>query len=195
MRVFILGLPRSGTSMMTNIIKLLGINIIYTSDKKRKEMDERYKKRLGEYHPNKAGFFEIIDEPFRNYLKISQTDNTGCKLIIPLDRLRLDFVSSCDGKVILMARDPEEIRQSQEAFYSKKSNLEIIKTQLVSEELKLKENKIDFLKINYRDVLDNPQKEIKRIADFIGKEVTSKAINSVNQKAIRFKREELVYGA
>ena len=137
--VFVFSLPRCGSSMTTGICEKLGVNMIYTSEdpEKRQKMQERYKKRLGEYIPNEH-FYEITENQFSNWLKVIKTPYAGCKVIIPVNGMRWDGVLYQPSKVLMMMRDPEEIRQSQEAFYSRQSDAAYIRTALVQEQLKLK---------------------------------------------------------
>ena len=203
--VFVFGLPRSGTSMMTHALELLGVKMIYTSEdpEKKEKMDERYKKTLGEkYHPNEAGFFEVTQDLFDHYLEILSTPYAGCKMIIPVRRPIFDVVKYNPGaKVIQMWRDPEEIRQSQQAFYrgdaieEAESRVAMMRTQLATQKLTLENHKIDTLHVQYRDVLDNPLGKIQEIAHFINApNVIDAAVNSINPKVNRFRKEELVLG-
>jgi hypothetical protein len=122
--VFVFSLPRCGSSMMTGIVERLGVNMVYTSEDKdnRKKMRKQHKKRLGEYVPNEH-FYEITENQFANWMKVMETPYAGCKVIIPVQGMRWEAVMHQPSKVIMMMRDPEEIRQSQEAFYSKKTVL------------------------------------------------------------------------
>ena len=119
-RVYVFSLPRCGSSMMTGIIERLGVEMIYTTEdeESRKKMQEVYKKKFGEYVPNEH-FYEITKNQFENWVKIYNTPYSGCKVIIPVNGMRWEAVCSQPSKVIMMMRDPSEIRQSQEAFYKK----------------------------------------------------------------------------
>ena len=195
--VYVFGLPRSGTSMTTHVLELLGVNIIETSEEKREQADKRYKKHFGEYHPNKTGFFEVTKDFFTNYEKIHETPFSGCKMIIPVANQRLDAVRHTPCKVILTWRDPEEIRQSQMAYYRRGNDISIglIRTLLVEEKLKLEKLKIPYIIVDYRKMLDNPRKEIIEIAKFIqAPRHVCDAVDFVNPEQNRFKKEELVDG-
>lgn len=200
--VFIFSLPRCGSSMMTGIVERLGVNMIYTSEEeeKRKKMKKEYKKKLGKYIPNEH-FYEITENHFANWMKIMETPYSGCKVIIPVVGMRWEAVLYKPSRVIMMMRDLEEIRQSQEAFYSKRTDIAYLRTAIVSEQLKLETAKkdhpetFDFIQVQYQDVLANPKKEIKRIAEFIqAPNQITKAVNSVKPKANRFKKEDLIEG-
>ena len=117
-RVYVLSLPRCGSSMMTGIIERLGIKMMYTTEDEeiRKKATENYKKNFGEYVPNEH-FYEITNNHFEHWMKIYNTPASGCKVIIPANGMRWEAMCSQPSKVIMMWRDPAEIRQSQEAFY------------------------------------------------------------------------------
>lgn len=202
--VFVFSLPRSGSSMMCGILKELGVNIISTSDTEEelKKRNEKERKRYGdEYHMNPK-FYEITKNVWENYFKIMRSNYAGCKMIIPVSNERMAVVKHKEARVIMMWRDPEEMRQSQQASYKQnefideeRAELEraMIRTKLVSQKLLLKKLKIKTLHIQYRDVLKNPLKEIKKIAKFINspKDI-NKAVALVKPQLNRFKSEELI---
>ena len=206
--VFVVGLPRSGTSMTTGICEKLGVHMIHTSDfeEKLKKRNEQERKRYGdEYQMNIDGFFEITDNVWDHYMEIMSTPYSGCKMIIPVtnDRMHVVKFNPC-ARVIQMWRDPEEIRQSQQAAYDgdkyvteemAETKKAIIRTQLVQQKLRLEHLKIKRLDIQYRDVLNDPIGKITEIAQFI-KAINSikEAVDWVNPSKNRFKKEELADG-
>ena len=195
--VYVFGLPRSGTSMTTHVLELLGVNIVETSEEHKERADKRYKKSFGEYHPNETGFYEITKNFFTNYEKIHEIPFSGCKMIIPVTHHRFDAVKHTPCKVIMTWREPEEIRQSQMAYYRRGSNIDIgtIRTLLVEEKLKLEKNKIPFIIVDYNKVINNPREEIIKIAKFIqAPKHICDAVDFVNPKQNRFKKEELIDG-
>ena len=194
--VFVFGLHRSGTSMMTKICELLGVNMVYTSEEIKDKTDNRFKKQYGDYHANPKGFNEVTKDFTGHYMKIASTPYSGCKMIIPVCGNRWEWVSMYPSKVILMMRDLEEIRQSQMAYFKPQGvDVAYIRTALVSEKIKLRDNNIDFITVNYREVLDNPIKEISKVARFLNaKQSILEAVKSVDKKQNRFKKEELVSG-
>jgi len=204
--VFVFGLPRSGTSMMTRIVELLGVKVIYTSenDERRQELNEKYKKKLGDYHPNEKGFFEITENMLNNYIKILATPYSGCKMIIPVaprnHRFKAVKFNSC-AKVIQMWRDPEEIRQSQQAFYrgnaveDAEGRIAYLRSCLVQQQLWFQQHRVSSLDIEYRDVLANPRAIVEKVAKHINAvNDIEAAVNSVDSKLTRFKKEELEAG-
>ena len=162
-RVFVFGLPRSGTSCMTHICELLDVKMFHTSEEKPHEYPH-----LGEYHPNPKGFYEVTKNVFRNYVDIYNTPYSGCKMIVPVTGIRWDVVKSKPSRVIFMTRDPQEIKDSQEAFYSCESDLAYIRTAIVSQRIALRDAEIPFLEINHRDLMTNTKSTVSAVRDFLG---------------------------
>ena len=196
--VYVFGLPRSGTSMTTKICELLGVNMVYTSEDNKERADKGYKKNFGEkYHPNETGFYEVTKNFFTNYEEIHETPFAGCKMIVPVTHQRFDAVKHTPCKVILTWRDPEEIRQSQMAYFRHDRDIEVswIRTVLVEEKLKLKNNNIPCHIADYNKIIENPKEEIKEIAKFLhAPRHICDAVDFVNPKQNRFKKEALVDG-
>ncbi len=195
--VFIVSLPRSGSSMMTSIVDKLGVNMIYTSEdkEKRRKCLERSKLRFGDYHPNSEGFFEIVNNTFDNFLNILTKPYSGCKMIIPVNTYRWGLIEYTPCRVIQMWRDPEEIRQSQIAFYKRDISVEEIQGRLSRQRLILENNNIPTIGVNYRNLLTNPEEQIRWIAEFINAPNSiEEAIKLVKPELNRFKKEKLEVG-
>ncbi len=203
--VFVFGLPRSGTSMMMGICERLGVKMMHTSDTEEqlKKRNENERKRYGDnYQMNRDGFFEITRDNWTHYFEIMSVPYSGCKMIIPVRGDRLFVVRFNPGaRVIQMWRDPEEMRQSQQASY--KGNMGVteeqaeiqramIRTKLVQQKLQLKDLGIDAIDVQYQDVLRDSTKEIKRVAEFISAPNSiDEAVGWVDPQKNRFKKEEL----
>ena len=191
--VYVMGLPRSGTSMMTHCVRLLGVNIVETSESTevKAQQDKRYKENFGEYHPNSEGFFEITTDITSNLLSIFRQPYSGCKMIIPVNGLRFDLVKASPSRVIVMLRKPENIKASQEAFYSKRTNLAFVRTALVEQQRWLKKAEVPFLPVRYEEVLEDPRKELEKITAFINSPRSiAEAVRSVNPDMCRFSSNE-----
>lgn len=196
--VFVLGLPRSGTSMMTKCVELLGVDMYYdTENEKNKTLyEELYKHRFGsQYHPNKDGFFELSKDYIHGRLKILGHCYSGCKIIAPIGWYDAGVLCKGYSKVVLMTRDVEEIRQSQEAFYSKHSDADVLKMHLANQKVFLKRHKIPFVEVPYRDALDQTKAVMQALKKFLNapNSITN-AVNHVKPNAIRFKKESLING-
>lgn len=204
--VFVLGLPRTGTSMMMGIIERLGVKIISTSDTEEelKKRNERERKRYGDkYQMNPDGFYEITKNPWDHFIRVIATPYSGCKLVIPIGRHHMQMVlfNPC-AKVIMMWRDPEETRQSQQASYKAgelptKKQAETqraqIKSLLVTHKLNLEKQGIDTLHIEYQDVLRSPREQVLKVAEFINAESgIEDAVEWVDPEKNRFRKENLI---
>ena len=70
-----------------------------------------------------------------------------------------------------------------------------IKSMLGNQKHAMKEKNIKHLIVDYRDVLNNKEENIYRIADFIrADDGVEEAISFINPKQNRYKTEELVHG-
>jgi len=201
-RVFVVSLPRCGSSLLTGIVQRLGVTIIETSedDEAKQKRSEQYANRLGEYVPNEE-FHEITREPWVNWMKVMETPYSGCKVIINSDLCRGGMLWQAmiynPAKVLMLKRDPEEIRQSQEAFYRKPRAPQLgetgfedqaemarsfFRTALVQMEMRLKQravmsnsarfgddsvNPFDYQIIEHRKLIDKPLETTRKIAAFI----------------------------
>jgi len=194
--VFVIGLPRSGTSMMTNIVRLLGVDIISSTEKEENKMkyDKKYREHFGtKYHPNSQGFYELTNvmELVEGLLKKTYC---GCKLIAPIDGFRTGLLTKYN-KFIFMWRNVEEIRQSQMAFYSSEVDVSLLKTKLVNQERQLKKLGLDYIKIDYQRTLCNTEEVVNEIKRFIKSDkLVAEAVKSVDSSLNRFKEERLIHG-
>jgi hypothetical protein len=195
--VYVLGLPRSGTSMTMGVLEMLGVNMVHTSEEDKEKTDERFKNKYGEYHANPLGFREITHNQFTNYLKMLGNYHSGCKMIVPVTGIRWEILTQFPSKVIFITRDVEEIRQSQEAYYAKEGSVDIayLKSALVTQRINLKKAKIPTIEINYNHFLIDKVKVIQTIKEFIRSDRDiQEAVDFVQPKNNRFKRENLING-
>ncbi len=196
--VYLFGLPRSGTSMHTKIIELLGVKMHYTTenDENKLQHDENYFQKFGEdYHPNPTGFYEIGRDGQGEYKKMLEGTYGGCKMIIPVRGHRWEHVKATPSKVIMTWRDPEEIRQSQMGFYSRASDIGQLRTALVQQQMDLEESKIPHMISHMDKMIADPAKQIKVIADFINAPNTiDEAVKFVDPKQYRFQKDKLTPG-
>lgn len=120
-RVYVLSLPRCGSSMMTGICEYLGVHMKYTTEEEEevKKREQNEKQRYGETYRMNPRFYEITKNNFKLWMDIYNNPFSGCKVIIPVSGFRWEAMIAKPAKVIMMWRDPSEIRQSQEASYKK----------------------------------------------------------------------------
>jgi len=192
--VFVFSLPRCGSSMMTGVIERLGVRMVYTSEDDKEKREKSYAKRLGKYMPNEF-FGEITNNQWTNQLQILTTPYSGCKMIIPVRNFHMDLVVGCPGKVVMMWREPEEIRQSHIAFYNKSPDVSYFESALTWQEMELNKNNIDYRIVKFQEVIDDPINTIQDIARFINApNDIEEAVKFVNPDAKRFNKQELEIG-
>ena len=215
-RVFVASLPRSGSSMMTAIVEQLGVHMVYTTEdaEELERREEAQRKRYGEHYRMNPHFYEISKNQFASWMEIYNTPFSGCKVIIPVGGMRWQAMISQPAKVVMMWRDPAEIRQSQEASYNRAradysgdddqepwEHAEAhLRTLLAQAEIQFtkqaEQGDFAWIQVPYRRVLENPRGEIARVADFIGADLSNipAAVKSVDPNLCRFKVEELEEG-
>ena len=154
------GLPRSGTSLMMQILEAAGLDIL--SDEERSADDN-----------NPKGYFEY--EPVK---KIAQDNlwmkDASGKCLKVIAYLIKYLPSNFEYKILYMKRDIIEIITSQQKMLGK--SLDVYPAALDMAYKKeeaavlnyISENSnMDILVVNYSDLVNNNESELKRIADFL----------------------------
>ena len=216
-RVFVASLPRCGSSMMSGALERLGVHMVYTTEdaEECERREEAERKRYGEHYRMNPAFFEIDKDHFANWVKVYNTSFSGCKVIIPVGGMRWEAMKARPAKVIMMWREPAEIRQSQEASYKQAratySGAEdrepwehaeaCLRTRLAQAEIQFSKqaeesDSFEWIQVRYRDVLTDPRAEVFRVAEFIGasRERIDDATRSIDPSLCRFKVEDLAVG-
>ena len=183
--IVVSGLPRSGTSMMMQMLHEGGIDIF--SDQERKA-DES----------NPKGYFEheSVKRLARDASWVSNARNKAVKVIANL----LFYLPDRNNyKVIFMLRHIDEVINSQQQMLirNNKEGAKNYPTNLAESYRKTLEkvrrwNKsrqnVDMLDVNYSDVVEDPYKEALRVADFLrGKVDAEKMMAAVDKKLYRTK--------
>ena len=152
------GLPRSGTSMMMQILYYGGFPIA---------KDDR--RMIDEHNPK--GYFEIdgiINKIQDNPSTIFNYKGKVLKIIA----YGLKFLPKGNYKIIYMLRNIDEVLSSMEKMSGKiDRSIEkplFEKLNKYSIQLLEKRDDIDYILVKYADVVKNPIQEIKRINDFLG---------------------------
>ena len=178
--VVVSGLPRSGTSLMMQMLDAGGSSIL--TDEHRKA-DESNPKGYYEYDP----VMSIHKD--NSWLKLAQ--NKSVKIVAPL----LNHLSSkYRYKVIFMVRDLNEVLRSQQIMRGK--DPEDLPLQLLDSYTKLlkgvevwknSEPGVEMIYINYKDALENPESVVNRVTQFIGKDDFDKQamVDCVDMKLYR----------
>ena len=182
--VIVSGLPRSGTSLMMQMMVKGGVEAL--TDGKRKADKS-----------NPKGYFEY--EPVMSIHKdnswLKKAQNKSLKVVAPL----LKHVSpEYRYKIIFMKRDLDEVVKSQQTMIGK--DPETIPVKLYNsyheqleqiETWKEKEPGVELIFIDYKDVLFETEKMVNKVQKFIGKKLDTKAMEGcVDLSLYRNKVEE-----
>jgi len=179
--VIVSGLPRSGTSMMMQILDAAGMDIL--TDQNRKA-DENNPKGYYEYDPVKK---LMVDK--------SWLPNAKGKVVKVIAQLLPYLPSNYDYKVIFMRREMSEVLKSQQIMLGKEKDVskkafptglnDAFLKQLSRVETWIESQpNIDVLNVNYKDVIDQPNDEVEAISAFLGLEIDAKKVNNVIDESL-----------
>lgn len=167
------GLPRSGTSLMMQILEKSSLEIL-SDGIRQKDIN------------NPEGYYEL--EAVKGIVKDNSFLKTAqgkvVKIVAPLPMF-LD--KSLSYRVIFMRREIDEILRSQEIMLNKDQQAErekfaaIYATHIQKTYQFFELNKIPFLVVNYRELIQSPESELEKIIEFLGIEphieILASAIN------------------
>jgi len=181
------GYMRTGTSMMMKALEAGGLEAAFNPS--RNEMNKEFGDK--DYKPNVGGFYELERREYNqpNFPRMYEG-----KLLKCLWGGLTKFVVG-DYKVVFMKRDPEEIRQSYEAFFGGQAPPSLKRyDEIMKESIAMLLNRKDtqLIILNYRDVLENPRKEFEKLKDWSID--IEKCVEVVSPELCRFKIEELTVG-
>ncbi|TXT53804.1 MAG: hypothetical protein BAJALOKI1v1_2290002 [Promethearchaeota archaeon] len=183
--VIVSGIPRSGTSLLMQMLKTGGMEIL--ADNKRKP-DES----------NPKGYLEL-DAVKKLAQDNSCLKNQAGKVVKVISHLLKYLPESQKYKIIFMNRDMHEIMASQSKMLNKnekKFSKELIKAFLkelkqVKEWIKTQPNK-EILNLHYKKILKNPSKQIEKLIDFLGISLdTTAMIEAIDPTLYRNKLDAL----
>jgi broad-specificity NMP kinase len=167
MIIVVSGLPRSGTSMMMRILEKGGVSIL--TDNVRKADNDNLK---GYYE------FEKVKQLDRDRSWLNSAEGKAVKIISALLK---HLPPDHQYKVIFMKRDIDEILASQKKMMERRGE----KPEKVPDEMMgglfekhlketkewLNENSIETLYVNYNDVLEEPLPHLRRVNEFLSKDL------------------------
>jgi hypothetical protein len=168
--IVVTGLPRSGTSLMMQILEKVPLEIM---------TDELRKSDVN----NPEGYYELeaVKGIVRNNQFLNDCQGKVVKIVAPLCQF-IDL--SLKYKIVFVRRDMEEILMSQEKMLGKNQLAEREKFKTIYE-LHLKKtyqffltNQIPFIDILYSNLLNSPEPEISKLINFLN--ITSTSNNLVN---------------
>lgn len=154
------GLPRSGTSLMMQILDASSLEV-YTDGKRERDVN------------NPAGYYELEAVKGIAYDNRFLDDAQGkvVKIVAPI----ITFCKTdLQYRVVFMRREIEEILMSQEKMLNKDQSPEREKFRTIYEfHLKktykyLESNGIPYIDVVYGDLMNQPETEIARIVEFLG---------------------------
>jgi predicted AlkP superfamily phosphohydrolase/phosphomutase/tetratricopeptide (TPR) repeat protein len=162
--IVVSGLPRSGTSMMMQILHAGGVPVM--TDERRWADDN-----------NPLGYYEY--EPVKNLAKDAKwlQDAEG-KVVKVISQLLYFLPQNYRYKIIYMNRDLDEVMQSQQKMLGK-SQQEV--SMAVYESFRKEHEKmkkwvekrpnVSLMEVNYAGVIDNPEEECRKIKEFLKKDL------------------------
>jgi len=176
--IVVTGLPRSGTSLMMQILEKVPLEIM-TDNFRKSDVN----------NPNGYYELEAVKGIVKNNEFLKECQGKVVKIVAPLPQF-LDL--SLKYKVIFMRREMDEILISQEKMLKKDQSAEREKFRTIYE-LHLKKtyqflelNKIPFLNIDYNNLVSEPNYELAKLIDFLNIDIDLEKIKaSVNQKNYR----------
>lgn len=183
--IVVSGLPRSGTSLMMQILQSIGMQL-YTDNKRKSDSS------------NPKGYFEHekVKSIDKDSSWLTNVKGKAVKIISPLLR---NLPDTYYYKIVLMYREIDEIIKSQQKMLVENNTLN---SEIDHENLKkifvkdIKETKrwikeksnCQFLEISYNDIVKNPETEIIKIKQFVEIESDiNKAVWIVDKNLYRVK--------
>jgi hypothetical protein len=159
------GLPRSGTSMMMQMLRRGGLPVLTDAIRSADE-------------DNPRGYFEFERVKQIKTDKAWLTDAPG-KVVKMVHLLLLDLPSGNEYRVIFLRRDLNEVLASQKKMLARSgrtgaalndTQMKTIYTQQIDKVLgwMRMQPHINFIEINYRELIDNPSEQAKQINAFLG---------------------------
>lgn len=179
--VIVSGLPRSGTSMMMQMLHQGGMEIF--SDGLRKP-DEN----------NPKGYYEheLVKSLARNKSWLKEATGKAVKII---SHLLMELPAQYHYKIIFMERDLDEVLMSQHKMLIRdgKAKEGTINLKLVNafkqnlERIKIwapKQSHVEILYVSHKNMVNNPKEELKKVNQFLGNNLDIDAMAKVVDKSL-----------
>lgn len=166
----VIGIPRSGTSLVMQTLKLLEVPI--AGDKFLKNSKEKW---------NPLGFWEV---PYVVFDGVRELGDYGGKAIKLVSNGFVRTNKALVWKTILCLRCPFEIRQSNKKV-NDDNNIDSFSYLLLMSrilELMLDQKPQDWLVVDYEDTLKEPFRFVKELAAFAEVGLNKKAIDNIQPK-------------
>jgi hypothetical protein len=180
--IVVTGLPRSGTSLMMQVINKAEVPILQDGVR---ESDVS----------NPQGYFELED--VKNIVVsnafLEKAEGKAVKIVAPLP---IYMNPSLNYKIVFMRRDIEEILRSQEKMLLKDQYSEREKFRTIYEfHLKktyrfFAEHNIPFIDVNYNELMAKPLESLGNVAEFLGLEAKAESLAEVVNPELYRNRNE-----
>lgn len=177
------GIPRSGTSLMMQLLEKAGLSIL--ADQHRKEDSN-----------NPQGYYELeaVKSIVKNNSFLQDATNKALKIVAPLP-IYIDL--SLDYRFIFLIRDLDEVLQSQEIMVQKSQEAErekfkkIYQGHIEKTKAFLTTNSIPFILIDYNKLMDQAAKELTRLLEFLSLPIAiEELLPSINSSLYRNRNEK-----
>ncbi len=154
------GLERSGTSVMMQILHMGGLPVAFDDS------------RVADQH-NPKGYYELAGGKIISRLMDGTFDLASTKgRVVKITAYGLKFLPKGNYKIIYMLRNIEEVLDSTQKMGAptnrRKDRASLRKLNSFSLDLMDCRDDIEYITVNYRDVIDNPRIEIERVSRFLG---------------------------
>jgi hypothetical protein len=186
---FVSGYMRTGTSMMMKALEAGGLDAVHNTS--RNALNDRHGDE--HYTPNGGGFYELSR---REYMQPGFPRMYSDRLIKFLVGGICRIVAG-NYKIVFMRRDPEEMRQSYQAFFNDEPALVGDAYVAASDDaigILEQRRDVNLIVFDYRDVVRHPLEAFNRLKIEGWPIDAVKAAAVVNPKLCRFKLESLQVG-
>lgn len=149
------GAPRSGTSLMMRLLKVGGIEVVYS---------EKREQHLRETLPgSNPYFYEHSEHVSYGTAGFSELDGKAVKIMLPV----LHWITSTDVKLIVMVRDGGSRCRSYEAIKGRK--VPVHRGQAYRDMVWKAVRRFNGTSVIYDDLIDHPEREIDRIIEYLNR--------------------------
>ncbi len=175
------GLPRSGTSMMMQMLDSGGLPVL--TDDIRKADDD-----------NPRGYYEF--EPVKKTKQDASWLESACgKVVKMVHLLLLDLPTDHKYRIIIMRRNLDEVVRSQNVMLDRQGKKggdlsdekvkEIFELQLRQVDKYLQDHpNFDVLYVNYNEMIENPRPAVTAVNDFLGGFLDTQAMTNVVEPSL-----------
>ena len=156
------GLERSGTSLMMQMLYNGGLPVAFDEARPADENNPR-------------GYFELAGGKIINQLMDDVFDMKSYKgNIIKVTAYGLKFLPVANYKIVYMMRDINEVLKSMQKMGAdidkEKDSILFDKLNRISFDLMTGRDDIQYIKVNYRDLIMEPRGQMEKISEFLGEQ-------------------------